>query len=121
MAIRISAPAENNILEVVYGAEAIGDWEWARDREDVANAISSTNRSRVLIDASALPSFPGLVLIQEHNEQVAANEVLSAAKFAVLFACVGEPEQFLHITGSNRGIRIQCFTSKDDALVWLSF
>jgi hypothetical protein len=58
MGITISVLADQGVLEVTYSPDPVTSDDLADQREMVADAISGSNISKVLIDASALAHFP---------------------------------------------------------------
>lgn len=120
MAISISVLKDREILEVKYSPEAVSQKDLTEQRILVADAISKSGLKKVLVDASSLVSFPGPFTVLNHNESVAAHEILRKTKFAVVCSSLGEDERCLENTGVNRGIQMRCFSSREDALSWLS-
>jgi len=119
MAIDISVLEDLGVLKVTYSPEDVTRKGLAEQRNLVADAISKSAISNVLVDASALAQLPPILTIFEHNVTVSLQDTLRKAKFAVVCGSYGENEQFLEITGLNRGVQIRCFTSQDSALSWL--
>lgn len=119
MAIRISVREEEGILEVSYDSGPVGREDLAEQRKQVADAMGRSGLARILVDASSLEGLPGPFTLLRHNEGVAGHERLRKAAFAVVCSSLGEDERCLENTGVNRGIRLRCFLSRDEALAWL--
>ncbi|MBD3161846.1 MAG: hypothetical protein GF346_06185 [Candidatus Eisenbacteria bacterium] len=119
MGIRISTLEDAGILEVVYSPDPVTPEALEEQRTLVAQALAQTNIRRVLLDATSLARFPGILTSLEHNESVSANPLLRKTRFAVVCSSLGPDEHGLETTGLNRGVDIKCFTSREDALAWL--
>jgi hypothetical protein len=120
MGISISILKDRGIIEVIYSSDPVTSEALAEQRRLLADAISRSNIDKVLLDASALARFPSIVTLLQHNKSVATNKVLRRTRFAVLCSSLGPDEHDLETTGVNRGIRIKCFTSREEALAWLA-
>lgn len=118
MATKITTLEDRGILEVVYSADPVTPEDLAAQRNQVADAIRRSNIARVLLNASALARFPSPLTAIEHNKDIAANDILRRAKFAVLRSSLGKDERCLENTGVNRGVNMKCFTSREEALAW---
>ncbi len=120
MSIQIRLLEDQHILEITYSSDDITSKDLAEQRRIVAKALSKNVLNKALVDMSSLIKFPSTLTIFEHNEAVLAQHVLRKTKFAVLCQTLGPNEQFLEITGTNRGVQIKCFTSRKEALAWLT-
>jgi hypothetical protein len=119
MKIKIQTLGDRNFLEVVYSSDDLTKDDLSSQRELVSESLKKYRLNLVLVDATALPSLPEVVTILEHNRAVSSREELQKAKFAVLVQNIGQREKFLEDTGVNRGVRIKCFTTRENALSWL--
>ncbi len=119
MSIQISILEDQSILEVTYSSDNVTSKDLDEHRRLVAEALSENAFSKALIDISSLIKFPSTLTIFEHNEAVSLQNVLRKSKFAILCQTLGRNEQFLEVTGTNRGVQMKCFTARDDALAWL--
>jgi len=120
MSINIRELADRGILEVTYLPDDVTKEDLAEQRRLVADAILRSSLRKVLMDASALKSLPSAATIFYHNRDVSDDSTFNGIKFAVVFESVGKDERFIETSGMNRNIPIKCFTSKKDALSWLS-
>lgn len=120
MGISISTLEETAVLQVVYSSERVTDEALAAQRELVAKEVARTGINRVLLDTTLLESFPPILTSLRHNESVAGNELLRCSRFAVLCSSLGKDELALETTGVNRGVNMKCFTSREEALEWLT-
>ena len=119
MQIKVHTLGDRKFLELVYFSEDITEEELSAHRELVSEALEKNRLNLVLVDTTALPQLPQVVTILEHNKAVSTREELQQAKFAVLVQNIGQREKFLEDTGVNRGVRIKCFTTRENALNWL--
>ena len=119
MSIIMVTNDELGILEVTYSTDPVTDADLVEQRRLVAEAISQSNISKVLLDATSLTGFPSILTSLEHNKAVVANDQLRKAKFAVVCSSLGQDEHSLETTGFNRGVNMKCFTSGAEGLAWL--
>lgn len=119
MKMTVQKMGDQAFLNVVYAPEDLTPADLAAQRDQVAEALKKHSLNLVLIDTTALPQFPQVVTIFEHNRAVSTQKELQKSKFAVLVNSVGKKEKFLEDSGVNRGLRIKCFTSQEKALNWL--
>jgi hypothetical protein len=119
MGISTSILEDLGVLQVKYSPDPVTGEDLAGQRRLVAEAISGSNIYKILIDASGLERFPSPFTVLEHNKDVVSDEVLRKAKFAVVCATLGENERCLEHTGVNRGVKLRCFVSREEALSWL--
>ena len=120
MTVEIRVLQKPKILEVTYTTERVTSTDLEEQRRLVAEALSKHDLRKVLIDASSLEQVPAILTMFEHNTAVSSDKILQRSIFAVVFRSIGSNERFLETSGSNRGVRIKCFTSRDEALTWLS-
>ena len=120
MGVSTSFLADHGVVEVEYSSEPVTAKDLSEQRKLVADTISKSNITKVLLVASALERFPSVFTLIDHNKEVLKDETLRTAKFAVVCASLGEDELFLENIGVNRGINIRCFISREKALSWLT-
>lgn len=117
--INISILTERQIAVVTYEPGTVSKGDLARQRKQVGEALMQNKIQKVLVDTSKLDKLPSPSTILLHHQSVAAQESLRNARFAVVCTQIEEDEQLLETTGVNRGLKIKCFTSRDEALSWL--
>jgi hypothetical protein len=120
MDIEIRTHAGVGCLEVVYLTPTVTSQALAQQRQALAAALAQSNIGKVLVDTRSLAKFPSTLICLDHNKAIAEDEQLRKAKFAVVCASLGAEERSLETIAVNRFLQVQCFTSRDEALAWLS-
>jgi len=119
MSIKISKLHRSNVVRVEYLAGSVTAADLAEHRARVVEILSESGFRKVLVCTESLVRFPPPLTALEHNEGLAAHDVLSAARFAVVCKDIGEDERYLEDSAINRGLELKCFTSEREALNWL--
>jgi hypothetical protein len=120
MTIDIRVLENQEILMVTYSSDDVTAEDLSKQRSEVSDALTKNALNKVLIDALELKCLPPVWTTFHHNRSIPSDRNLHNAKFAVVFNSIGQDERFLETSGLNAGVKIRCFTSREEAMSWLS-
>ena len=115
----VSVRDDLNIIQIrSHGIVTAADF--ANTLESILGIREARGISRVLIDATAVESYPATLSIFDFGGQAADSLRGKGIKIAVVVAATKiEETGFFQTVARNRGGNIGVFESSDDALTWL--
>ena len=109
---------QHNVI-LIDSRDDVGETDLMKSLESVLQIVRDQGLNKVVVDATHQASLPSTVALYYFVSEL-SKQARDVEHAIVAAGQLPEEMRFIETVGQNRGVNIQLFSSRDEALSWLN-